>query len=145
MGSWHCLLAARSALPEWDLLWTWAALRSLGPAEDVNIRTLLRLPLAVGPAALVLAACGFLPLVETIWSYFLKNPRNERLYVAGRCVLLTYCSLLLVAYPLSYEEWGSFYKIDGVKYDGQYLTNDTHDDKPARWLDLSPIAIIFNS
>ena len=124
LGAWHCLLAARTALPEWDLLWIWAAVRSIGPMEDVNIRP-LQLPLIYGPLASVLCVCGFVPFIDMCWLYMWKNQRKGSVNSVGRYILLVYCTLLLVSYPLSYEDWISFFKIGGIRYDRVGVTNLT--------------------
>ena len=121
LGSWHCLLAARSALPQWDWLWTWAAVRSLRPMEEVNAKPL---PLIYGPLATVLAVCGFVPLVQEIGSSLTAKREGVKIKLA-RSVLLMYCIVLLVSYPLSYEDWADFYKIGGVRYDRIVLGNLT--------------------
>ena len=107
LGVWLALLGARSAFPEWDALWSFGMLRSLWPLYALRPHSI---PLTIGPVAWVLVLCGFMPLVTRVFGsiFIFKQDRNQRLAVliSTICwyVLLLYCTVLLVSYPISYED-----------------------------------------
>ena len=88
LGAWLALLAARTSLQEWDLLWCFALLRSLGPIASLKPH---KVPLTFGPVAWVLVVCGFTSLIK-------------RCSPTVKFMFLIYLSILFMSYPVSHED-----------------------------------------
>ena len=104
LGAWLSLLGARSAIPEWDLLWCAVVLRSVWPLQDVRLHSITLLP---GPVAWVLVMCGLIPLARRIVKG--GNRSHSLVWSILWYSLLSYCTVLLLSYPISHEE--------GVRWD----------------------------
>ena len=91
----------RSALPEWDMLWLLAVLRSIWPASKISLHSI---PLTYGPLAWVLVVLGFLPLGRRIVRRLFGKQKHLRVRNVLWYSLLVYLSLLFVSYSISHED-----------------------------------------
>ena len=91
----------RSALPEWDMLWLLAVLRSFWPASKISLHSV---PLTYGPLAWVLVVLGFLPLGRRIVRRLFGKQKHLRVRNVLWYSLLVYLSLLFVSYSISHED-----------------------------------------
>ena len=107
LGCWLSLLGARSAIPECDLLWCIAGVRSVWPLQDMTPHSVTLLP---GPVAWLLLVCGFSPLA--------RRPPSVVWYT-----MIVYCTVLLVSYPISHEEGARWDKLVQNIVFGQQQTN----------------------